>query len=546
VLGSFIAKAGNCSLWSATIAAQLSGPLRAFIPAYSKKSKLEIILSSLRRPRAYRPRKKFGFLCGRVWDGLVKRMPCETVNVIGGGLAGLSAALALADAGLRVRLFEKRPYLGGRATSYALPDGSHIDNCQHVTLGCCTNLADFYRRAGAESKIRHYSRLFFADRLGRVSEIRSSFLPPPFHMSFSFLRFSALAYRDKKCIARGMLRIARSGGRPADGAGITMLDWLRRNGQTEDAIARFWRVVLVSALDEELDRTDARYGIDVFWKAFLANRKGYVLGIPSVPLGELYAGCRAAIEKRGGEIRSRASVRSIRFADSKFLALLLDDGSESPADACVAAVPQDAILTLLPAEVRERDSAFANISRLRTSPITGVHLWFDRAVLDKPFLTLLDHTVQWIFNKSLLYGTAVESSSASGQYLQLVISASYGLVPKTRQEIIDLCLKELQEVLPAARSARVVKSTVVKEVNATFSPELGSDAWRPPQKTGISGFFLAGDWTRTGWPSTMEGAVRSGYLAAESLLDFAGAPRKLLVADMPAEGFCRRWAKPNG
>lgn len=465
------------------------------------------------------------------------------MNVIGGGLAGLSAALALADSGLRVRLFEKRPYLGGRATSYALPDGSHIDNCQHVTLGCCTNLADFYRRAGAGSKIRNYERLFFADRLGRVSEIRSSFLPPPFHMSLSFLRFRALAYRDKKAIASAMLCIARSGGRPPDAAGITMLDWLRRNGQTEEAIARFWRVVLVSALDEELDRTDARYGIDVFWKAFLANRKGYVLGIPSVPLGELYAGCRQAIEKRGGEIRSRAAVREIRIADCKFHSLQMDDGSEARSDACIAAVPPDAILGLLPAEVRERDAAFANISRLCTSPITGVHLWFDRAVLDKPFLTLLDHTVQWIFNKSLLYNPAGEPSSSSGQYLQLVISASYDLVPKTRQEIIDLCLKELHEVLPPARSARLVKSTVVKEVNATFSPEPGSDAWRPPQKTGISGFFLSGDWTRTGWPSTMEGAVRSGYLAAEAVLDFAGTPRQLLVGDLPAEGFCRRWAK---
>ncbi|HEV2488591.1 MAG TPA: hydroxysqualene dehydroxylase HpnE [Candidatus Acidoferrales bacterium] len=470
-------------------------------------------------------------------------MPCETVNVIGGGLAGLSAALALADSGLRVRLFEKRPYLGGRATSYALPDGSHIDNCQHVTLGCCTNLADFYRRAGAESKIRNYEHLFFADRAGRVSEIHASFLPPPFHMTLSFLRFRALAFRDKKAITVAMLRIARSGGRPADATNSTMLDWLRRNGQTEEAIARFWRVVLVSALDEELDRTDARYGIDVFWKAFLANRKGYVLGIPSVPLAELYAGCRIAIESKGGEVRGRASVRSIRFADGKFYSLQMDDGSEVRADACIAAVPQDAILNLLPAEVRERDVAFTNISRLRTSPITGVHLWFDRAVLDKPFLTLLDHTVQWIFNKSLLYGSAGQPGSSSGQYLQLVISASYDLVPKTRQEITDLCLKELQEILPAARSARVVKATVVKEVNATFSPEPGSDAWRPPQRTGISGFFLAGDWTRTGWPSTMEGAVRSGYHAAEAVLEMAGAPRKLLVGDLPAEGFCRRWAK---
>ena len=467
--------------------------------------------------------------------------------VIGGGLAGLSAATALADAGVRVQLLEKRPYLGGRATSYALPDGSHIDNCQHVTLGCCTNLADFYKRVGAESKIRHYDRLFFADKSGRVSSIYSSLLPSPFHMGISFLRFNALAYRDKRAIAEGMLRIARAGGKPADSDGATMLEWLRRNGQTEAAIARFWRVVLVSALNEELDRTDARYGIDVFWKAFLANRRGYVVGIPSVPLGELYSGCRQAVENRGGEVRTRATVRGIQFADGAFRSLLLDDGTEMRADACIAAVPHDVLLEILPEEMRERQ-AFANLRKLRTAPITGVHLWYDRKVLDKPFLTLLDHTVQWIFNKSIFNksvtnGALESAGSKSGQYLQLVISASYELVAKTRQEIIDLCMKEVQEVLPLARGAQLRKATVVKEVHATFSPEVGSDAWRPQQETGIPGLFLAGDWTRTGWPATMEGAVRSGYLAAERLLNFAGTPRKFTVADLPVEGFCQRWVK---
>jgi squalene-associated FAD-dependent desaturase len=470
-------------------------------------------------------------------------MACESVIVIGGGLAGLSAATALADAGIRVQLLEKRPYLGGRATSYALPDGSHIDNCQHVTLGCCTNLADFYKRTGAASKIRRYDRLFFADRQGHVSSIHASALPPPFHTSPSFLRFGALDFHDKRAIAKALLRIARSGGRPEASAGTTMLEWLRQNGQTEPAIQRFWRVVLVSALDEELYLTDARYGIDVFWKAFLQNREGYVLGIPSVPLGELYAECRRGIESRSGEIHSRAVVRQIRFVEGKFQAAILDNGNEMRADACVAAVPHDALLEFLSEELRANRPEFSNLQNLQTSPITGVHLWYDRQVLGRPFLTLLDHTVQWIFNKSWLYGAGNGSVGDAGQYLQLVISASYELILKTRQEIIDLCVKELQEVLPATRNAQLRKANVVKEVHATFSPRPGSDAWRPSQRTGIRGFFLAGDWTRTGWPSTMEGAVRSGYLAAEAVLEFAGAPRKLLVPDLSPEGFCRSWAR---
>jgi uncharacterized protein with NAD-binding domain and iron-sulfur cluster len=182
---------------------------------------------------------------------------------------------------------------------------------------------------------------------------------------------------------------------------------------------------------------------------------------------------------------------------------------------------------------------FANLRNLRTSPITGVHLWFDKIVMDEPFLTLLDSMTQWIFNKTRLCGDGMENG---GQYLQLVISASYNLVQRPRQEIIAACLDELREVLPAIRGATLIKGTVVKETSATFSPAPGSNQWRPSQKSPLGNLFLAGDWTATGWPSTMEGAVRSGYLAAEAILSDAGAPRKFLRPDLPAEGLARLWA----
>jgi squalene-associated FAD-dependent desaturase len=480
-------------------------------------------------------------------------MSSQSVLVIGGGLAGLASAVALAEAGLEVRLFEKRPHLGGRATSYTLPDGSEVDNCQHVTLGCCTNLADFYRRAGADGKIRFYGRLYFADSRGRRSTIEASNLPPPLHMAPSFACFGALGAADRLGIARAMIAIARSGGRPPGLDGGSMLDWLHRMGQTPGAIERFWRVVLVSALDEELSRTDARYGIDVFWKAFLGSRGGYRVGVPSVPLAELYEGCREAIAHRGGEVRLRCGIREIRLREGRFECAVLEDGSEVSADACIAAVPHDVLLGLLPKEMGEEGGLFAGLRHIRMSPITGVHLWFDRTVMREPFLTLLDHTTQWIFNKSLLYARAGANgarpdqgkpgSGAQGQYLQLVISASYDLVPRSRQEIIDLCRRELEDVLPAVRGATLEKATVIKEVRATFSPEPGVDRWRPPQQTAIKNLFLAGDWTRTGWPSTMEGAVRSGYLAAEAVLVGFGRPQKFLQPDLPFEGLSKRWAK---
>src|SRR5271155_5365806 len=435
-------------------------------------------------------------------------MSSQSVLVIGGGLAGLSSAVAPAEAGLQGPRLGKSSHPGGRATSYTLPDGSEVDNCQHVTLGCCTNLADFYARVGASDKIRFYDRLYFADAAGQRSIIEAAPLPPPLHMAPSFLLFRALTQADKNSIAHAMLAIVRSSGNPPRIEGLSMLDWLHRMNQTADAIERFWRVVLVSALDEELARTDARYGIEVFWKAFLGNSTGYRVGIPIVPLADLYEGCREAIVRQGGEVRLRCGIREIRVKENCFAGALLEDGTEIFADACVSAVPHDALLDLLPPEYTEANTPLEGLRHLKTSPITGVHLWFDRQVMTEPFLTLLDHTTQWVFNKTLLYRAAEtnhetlrpntmrpsEEQAATveggGQYLQLVISASYDLIPRSRQEIIELCRRELAEVLPLTREAQLRKATVIKEVNATFSPEPGSDRWRPSQRIDLPNLYV--------------------------------------------------------
>jgi len=472
------------------------------------------------------------------------------VIVIGGGLAGLAASVALAEAGWRVRLFEQRPFLGGRATSYVLPDGEHVDNCQHVTLGCCTNLDDFYRRVGSGNKIKFFDRLVFLDPQGRLGEMQAGMLPAPFHMTGSFAKFAPLTLRDKISIGRAMLSILVSRGKTKDldeNGGISMLEWLKRRGQSPGAIERFWRVVLVSALDEELDRTDARYGVDVFWKAFLSNRSGYRMGVPAVPLAELYAGCKANIESRGGEVVLRAPVRSVRLENSAIAGVEFDGGRVETADAYIFAVPHTALGDLFGPNAHQMDPILANIQKIGVSPITGVHFWFDRPVMTEPFLTLIDTHTQWVFNKTALYAnsdgaSAVPASASQSQYLQLVISASYDLLPKPRQEIIDLCLKEIRHALPAARDAQLVKATVIKEAAATFSPHPGVDRLRPKQATSIAGLYLAGDWTDTGWPATMEGAVRSGYLAAEALLRKSGEPRRFLQPDLPPDGLVRFWA----
>jgi zeta-carotene desaturase len=295
-------------------------------------------------------------------------MSSKNVIVIGGGLAGLAAGVALAESGWRVKLFELRPYLGGRATSYVLPSGEHVDNCQHVTLGCCTNLDDFYHRVGSTNKVKFFDRLFFLDPQDRSGAMQAGILPAPFHMTVSFATFKPLSLADKLSIARAMMRILFTAGKPkevATPAGISMLDWLKSQKQTPRAIERFWRVVLVSALDEELDRTDARFGIDVFWKAFLSNRTGYRMGVPAVPLAELYDGCRVAIEKKGGEVTLRAPVRGIRFENGAIAAIQFDNAREESADAYVLALPHTALDSLLPQEIKSANPALASLYKIK-------------------------------------------------------------------------------------------------------------------------------------------------------------------------------------
>jgi zeta-carotene desaturase len=434
--------------------------------------------------------------------------------VIGGGLAGMSAAAALGEAGFEVNLYESRGFLGGRATSYPLPgeDGAsgEIDNCQHVLLRCCVNLLDFYERLGAASKIRFYSEFFFLEPGGRLSRLRRGVLPPPLHFAGSFLRMPCLNFSDKAAIGRAIRAIEREHQR-ADLDRITMLDWLREHRQTSRAISRFWNQVLVSAINEDLDRMAASHGFQVFRLGFLASRDSYEMGVPSAPLAELYSSEQWG---RIGNVRlnMRSAVERVEFSGGRVTGVL-SRGERKTADYYISSLPFERLTAAAP-------GFEASLDGFSHSPITGIHLWFDRPVTELPHATLLDRTVQWMFNKS------------EGRYLQLVVSASRKLVEMSKGEVVEMALRELSEFFPAARSAKLEKAHVVKEVRATFSAGPGLESRRPTSRTAVPNFFLAGDWTKSGWPATMEGAVRSGYLAAEAVTGTAGAPRKFLIPDI--------------
>ncbi len=429
-------------------------------------------------------------------------------------------------------LFERRPYLGGRASSYQHPGtGEVVDNCQHVLLGCCTNLIQFYERLGVENKIRWFDRLTFLEPGGRPSVIERSGLPAPFHNSPAFLRAACLSFSDKLAIGAAMAALAPA--MPRD-KGESFLTWLHGHGQTKQAIERFWKPILISALNEELDRVSVPYAAQVVRESFLKSAAAGRMGVPTVPLTDLYSVAGDYISARGGEVRVRSGVESFLTEPDKVK--LLMPGEEASFDFVVFAVPFDALSRILP-QTSAADPLRQVLARFETSPITGIHLWFDRQITDLDHAVLLDRTIQWMFHKSKLLG---RNENGDGSYVELVVSSSKTLVEKPRSEIIEVALAELREFFPGAREANLVKSTVIKEVHATYSPRPGVDVYRPRPETVWPRVFLAGDWTATGWPATMEGAVRSGYTAAESVARVAGIrDASFLVPILPASGFMR-------
>lgn len=466
----------------------------------------------------------------------------STVAIAGGGLAGLAAGCALAEAGFRVTLFERRPYLGGRASSYQHPGtGEIVDNCQHVLLGCCTNLLDFYGRAGVQDKIRWYEKLTFLEPGGRASVIGPAPLPAPLHTALAFLRADCLTLRDKMAISRAMAALAPS--IPADG-GETFLDWLKRHGQTGQAIERFWKTILVSALNEDLDQVSVPCAAQVVRESFLKSAAAGRMGIPTVPLTELYSTAGDYIRARGGEIQFRAAVES--FQTVPFAVNVTTNGQVQKFDYLVLAVPFDGLGRILPDTLSAAPLAAA-LDQFSTSPITGIHLWFDRQITDLDHAVLLDRTIQWMFHKSRIIESRVKEAreneaaeNANGSYIELVVSCSRSLVDKSKAEIVDLAVREAQEFFRDAPDAQLLKSTVIKEVHATYSPRPGMDQYRPKADTAWPRVFLAGDWTATGWPATMEGAVRSGYLAAEAVARFASGKRAhFLVPDLAPRGLMK-------
>lgn len=461
------------------------------------------------------------------------------VDVVGGGLAGLAATVALATAGCRVHLFEARRMFGGRATSFRDPaTGQHVDQCQHVGMGCCTNLADFCHRTGIDTAFARDRELTFIGPDGRPVLLHASrWLPAPLHLGPSLWRLRYLSRRERFAIGKALWKLMRN--QVADDPGQpTVGQWLAANGQSARAIEQFWNVILNSALGESLDRASLSAARKVLVDGFMAHRAGYELEIPTAPLGDLYGRkLEDWLQSRGVQWQTGTAIRQLRLQEGR-PCLELADGTVRRPRFVVLALPWLKLADVVDPQIAARWPWLGAISAVEGAPITAVHLWFDRPITDLPHAVLIGRLSQWIFQRNMPVSDSGEKEQP-GHYYQVVISASRQLVGQDRQQVIAQVRGELAEIWPAAAAATLLAARVVTEQHAVFSAVPGLERIRPAQQTAVPGVLVAGDWTSTGWPATMESAVRSGYLAAEAIMSAAGRPQRFLVPDLPTGWLAR-------
>ncbi len=442
--------------------------------------------------------------------------------VIGAGFAGLSAAVRLVQHGAKVLVLEARSRLGGRATSFVDRDtGERVDNGQHILLGCYVETFAFLREIGALDHVRLQPQLAvtMVDRQGRMSRLECPPLPAPYHLAGAVFDWEALGWTDRFSILRMAtpLRLARRSLRPgapklAASPGETVESWLVRNGQTARIREMLWHPLVLAALNQPAEQAAAPVFARVLAEMFSADPRAAAIGLPTKPLDLMYAEpAREYIEAHGGRVCTGASA-TVEIDGTQIVSVSSgEQGDRWTTSVVVSAGPWFALETLFARYGEPPPPLAATIaaaSAMAASPIITVNLWFDRPVLDQPFVGLPGRAMQWVFDKRTVFGD-------STSHLSLVSSGAAALSEQTNAALIALAHDELRQALPSAASAGLMRATVVREPRATFSLAVGQPA-RPDVRTDVRGLFLAGDWIATGLPATIESAVRSGHSAADA------------------------------
>lgn len=436
----------------------------------------------------------------------------KEIVILGGGWAGLTAAVELSSHGHQVTLFEKRGHLGGRAYSFRDPaSGSVLDNGQHLFMGCYSGTKRFLEKIGRLDDL-HFQNNFRVDLTGparnRPVRLQAWPLPAPWHLLGGLFGFQGFSLQEKVSFLN-LRKALQNEPLPTD---IALPRWLEQMGQSKRVQERFWNLLALAALNEEPRLCSAKLFQSMLHEAFVSGRKGAVIGFSRVGLSDLYAEPAAEfIQKKGGHLFLKTAVTRLHFSGQELSEVELEGGRRIAPEVVILAVPFSSLKKLLPESILYKDPFFQPIHKLQSSPIVSINLWFDRDFIPNDFLGFWGTSIHWLFNK----GQILHDKGAP--YYSVVMSGARNELLIPGPTLVQIALRELSQIFPEAAKAKLLHSHVMKEPEATLSPAVGVNPMRLPQRTPYKNLFLAGDWTDTGLPATIEGAVRSAYRAVASV-----------------------------
>lgn len=433
--------------------------------------------------------------------------------IIGAGIAGIAATLKAIDQGYEVLVLEARPYIGGRARSFTDKNtGETIDNGQHVMMGCYSSLLYVLRRLGTENLLYRQKALSvtFFDQTGEADILDAGHLPGKLGIAAGILGLKKLSWQGRW---QALVFAARLALMPQQPVGETSLDFLRRMRQTEDTIQRLWEPLILATLNAHPSTADATLLIEVLKRAFFGGREASQMLIPRGGLSELLAPFIPYVESHDGQVRLSSSVGALHYnAETSAVSVIVED-EEIHADIIISCVPPFALQRYVDSVLFSEDT-YHFFGDIVFSPIVSLYLWFDRDFMgDMHFCALLQTVTQWVFNRRVLCECSEELREQYPGHIALTISAGTTIVGEQADDVVALCLEELRRCFPAAREATLLSWKVIKEKQATFLATPPIEARRPEYVTKAKNFFLAGDWTKTGLPATLEGAAQSGIMA---------------------------------